>query len=157
AFAGLCGALVALGLSLALPVSALASWGWRVAFLLGLTIVPFGLAVRRSLPETAPHKISPEEATTPAPFPLQLVLVSSGLLISGTIGTYVVSYMTTYALGTMHMPPSAAFGIGVVTGVGGLIWTPLGGWLSDRVGRRPVIIPGLIAATLIFAPVYTLM
>jgi MFS family permease len=157
ALASLCGALVALGLSLSLPEAALASWGWRAAFLIGLLIVPFGLVVRRSLPETAPHKIAAEAPTAPAPFPLRLVLVSSGLLISGTVGTYVLQYMTTYALAAMHMAPSAAFGIGVVSGVSGLVWTPLGGWLSDRFGRRPVIIPGMIVSTLMFAPVYALM
>ena len=158
ALAGLCGALVALGLSLLLPVSALESWGWRAAFLVGMLIVPYGLIVRRSLPETAPHRLAPATpAAGPAAFPWRLVLVSVGLLISGTVGTYVANYMTTYALGAMHMAPRAAFGIGVVTGIGGLVWTPLGGWLSDRFGRRPVMIPGLIVGTLLFVPVYALM
>ncbi len=44
--------LVGTGLAWVLDPVALASWGWRAAFLFGALIIPFGLMVRRSLPET---------------------------------------------------------------------------------------------------------
>lgn len=43
-------------LSSALDKEQMAAWGWRVPFLLGLTIVPFGLYIRRRLPRRSPHR-----------------------------------------------------------------------------------------------------
>ena len=54
--------LVGLALSSLLSPAELDAWGWRVAFLIGAAIVPFGLALRRTLAETLPA-----EAAEPAP------------------------------------------------------------------------------------------
>ena len=56
AFAILAASLTAVVLALVLSASALQLWGWRVGFLIGLAIIPFGFLVRRGLPETAPHR-----------------------------------------------------------------------------------------------------
>ena len=149
---------VAVLLSLAMPAAALESWGWRVAFLIGLLIVPFGLVLRRSLPETAAHV---QEAAPPGPgrgpFPRRLVALSTALLGSGTIATYVATYMTTYAQDTLHLPPQAGFGVGVVNGACVLAFAPLGGLLSDRFGRRRVMIPATVAALLVTLPAFQLL
>ncbi len=158
AVAALSAATVALGLSLLLSRHDLAAWGWRLAFLVGLLIVPFGLVVRRSLAETAPHlRPSPPPASAPAAFPWHLVLVSTALLASGTIQTYVGLYMTTYAMDTLRLPPHTAFGVGVVGGICGLVFAPLGGLLSDRLGRRAVMIPAACLCAALTLPAYGLV
>ena len=102
--------IVGLSLSSLLDAAQLDAWGWRIAFLIGASIVPFGLALRRTLVETLPP-----EAKAPAPpgslRPL-LVTAAAGMLIlgAGTISNYTLSYLTTYAQDTLHMAVRSAFG-----------------------------------------------
>jgi MFS family permease len=155
------GALVGLGLAAVLSHAALETFGWRIAFLLGAVTVPFGLILRRSMPETLP---AAESGTAPRSqtgggFALlrqhrrTLVL---GLLVlgGGTISTYVTNYMTTYAQRTLHMTPRIAFMATLVPNAVGLVAILFGGWLSDRVGRRPVMIWPTVIRLLITLPIF---
>ena len=146
-------AAVAVALSFALPRAALEAWGWRLAFLAGLVIVPFALVVRRSLPETIPARRAAGEPAGKAPW--ALVGLSVVLLAYGTISTYVSNYLTTFAIDTLKMAPRAAFGVGLVTGGLVLALTPIGGWLSDRVGRKAVMIPCTIVSGLVILPAFS--
>ncbi|HEY1414528.1 MAG TPA: MFS transporter [Caulobacteraceae bacterium] len=150
--ANLVGAVIALGLSLLLPRDALAEWGWRVAFLVGLFIVPFGMIVRRSLQETAPARAV---VAVRQPFPWRLVIASTVTLAGATMITYTGSYLVTFAMDSLHLPPSAAFGVGVTGGLCGIIFCPIGGWLSDRYGRRWVMIPGSAVTAVLVIPIYS--
>jgi len=143
--------LVGVVLSGALGDAALDVWGWRVALLLGVVIIPFGLVLRRTLEETL-HR----EAPDPVPVArssgfARLALVSLALMATATTTNYLFSYMTTYASSTLGMPTTIAFGATVVIGAAGVIFDPLGGWLSDLFGRRRVIlIAWLVFGALIF-------
>ncbi|HTX51561.1 MAG TPA: MFS transporter [Caulobacteraceae bacterium] len=142
---------VAMLLAYLLPQTDLAAWGWRLGFFAGLTIVPFGLLVRRSLPETAPPRLV-SAPLPPDKTPWAIVALGVMMLASGTINTYVASYMTTFAMDTMHLSAKAAFGVGVVNGVCALVCLPIGGWLSDRFGRKVVAIPSVILSTALLLP-----
>jgi MFS family permease len=154
AFAILAASLTAVVLALVLSASALQLWGWRVGFLIGLAIIPFGFLVRRGLPETAPHRTGgPPRASLPRePIPWGLVALGVALLGSATINTYVGQYMTTYALDTLHMSAQAAFGVGVVNGVCNLVFVPIGGAMSDRFGRKTLMIPGAVLSAALMLP-----
>jgi MFS family permease len=152
--ATLAGAVIALSLSLLLPRAALADWGWRAAFLLGLLILPFGIYVRRNLPETAPPRAT---VAIRQPFPWRLVIASTIILAGGTMITYTGAYQVTFAMDTLGLPPSVAFGVGVTSGLCGVIFCPLGGWLSDRYGRRWIMIPGSILTAAMVLPVYAFL
>jgi MFS family permease len=147
--------LIGTALAATLSADALQSWGWRLAILIGAAIVPFGLAMRRSLPETlhAPDDaaLAPDgtqgDATAPPNLRRFAPLIVFGLmmLMAGTIGSYVGSYMTTFALTTLHLPATVAFGVIIVNGGFSVLFEPVSGWLSDRFGRKPVmLIPGVI-------------
>ena len=145
---------VAVLLAYLLPQADLAAWGWRLGFWAGLMIVPFGLLVRRSLPETAPRR----PAAAPAPpdkTPWLIVALGVMMLASGTINTYVSQYMTTFAMDTMHLSAKAAFGVGVVNGICSLVCLPIGGWLSDRYGRKIVAIPCLVISAALLLPAFS--
>ncbi len=76
-----------------------------------------------------------------------------GLILLGAATTtnYLLEYMTTYASVTLRMPASIAFGATAVIGLSGVICDPLGGWLSDRFGRKPImIVPWLLLAVVVF-------
>jgi MHS family citrate/tricarballylate:H+ symporter-like MFS transporter len=147
--------LTAVALSCALPPSALEGWGWRVAFLVGLTIIPFGLLIRRNLPETAGPRSQPVHPRQPVPW--RIVALSVAMLASGTINTYVNNYMTTFAMDSLRMPPRAAFGVGLVAGVCTLVCLPIGGALSDRFGRKPVMVPLFGLSTALVLPAFLIL
>ena len=132
--------------------SALNSYGWRIAFLLGAITVPFGLWIRRALPETLHTPEESAAAISAAATRLaaarqhwRIMLLGLIILAYGTIGTYVSVYMTTFAQDTLHMSSGPAFAVAVVSNLATLVGGLYGGWLSDRIGRRPVMIwPNLV-------------
>jgi MHS family citrate/tricarballylate:H+ symporter-like MFS transporter len=158
AAADLLAALVGLTLSSTLSPQDMQDWGWRIAFLIGVIIVPFGILMRHRLPETlhaADDAALAPDATTGAlglrahigPY-LPMIAFGLVLLSSGTIGSYVLDYMTTYALNTLHLPANVSFGIIVVTSICAIIFDPISGLLSDRYGRKRIVIAGY-AVTLV--------
>jgi MFS transporter, MHS family, citrate/tricarballylate:H+ symporter len=142
--------LVGVGLASALDPRALDSWGWRIALLAGAVIIPMGLVLRRTLVETL------QPAHDPADVPAirnygRIAAAGLALLASATTTSYLLNYMTTYANSTLGMPARIAFGATAIVGLCGVVCDPLGGWLSDRYGRKPVmIIPWLCLALAVF-------
>jgi len=155
------GGLVGFGLSRALKPAALDAYGWRIAVLLGAVTVPFGLWLRRRLPETLHVVEAAASAVSKAATRLGAArenwrIIGLGLVILAyfTIHTYVKQYMTTFAQATLHMGPGPAFAVAVVSNLVALAGGLWGGWLSDRIGRRPVMIWPNLAALLITYPVF---
>jgi MFS transporter, MHS family, citrate/tricarballylate:H+ symporter len=70
----------------------------------------------------------------------KLAVLALMLLTSGTIGTYVLGYLTTYAQDTLGMSASGAFGATVSQGLVGMLMVIVGGYLSDRFGRKPTML-----------------
>ena len=155
------GALVGLVLSSAMSSAALDSYGWRIAFLLGAACLPFGLWLRRSLPETLhPHAAEPAAARAATPTlaavraHTRLLVLGLLILASGTIITYVTQYMTTYAQDTLRVAPDLAFATTVVGNGLGIVGALCGGWLADRAGRWPVMVWPQLAALLLTYPIF---
>jgi metabolite-proton symporter len=143
-------------LGLALPADAFATWAWRIPFLLSAVLVAVGLYVRLRLVE-APVFREAREAKRLVRVPLGSVLTSNWReLILGTfimLATYVLFYfMTTFTLnyGTSPTPTSPKHGLAydkntflllLLIGVVFFgIFTPISGWLTDRFGRRRVLL-----------------
>ena len=137
---------------------ALDAWGWRVAFLLGAVIIPFGLALRSGLAETldAPVPADDPAVSSQRPFAL-LVVLGLVLLAGGTTVNYVLTYLTTYSTVTLHMATKVGFIAPIVMGVCGLVFDPLGGWLSDRFGRKPVMLWPWIVLLLTTLPAFYML
>jgi MFS transporter, MHS family, citrate/tricarballylate:H+ symporter len=73
------------------------------------------------------------------------------LMATATTTSYLLNYMKTYATSTLGMAERIAFGATTLVGLAGVICDPLGAWLSDRFGRKPVmIIPWLVLAACVF-------
>ena len=146
--------IVGLSLSSLMSAPMLDAWGWRIAFLVGASIVPFGLALRRTLEETLP-----EEAKAPAPAgslrPL-LITAAAGMLIlgAGTISNYTLAYLTTYAQDTLHMAVRSAFGATVVLGLVSALADLATGSLVDRHGPKRVLAAPWIALILLAVPTF---
>lgn len=142
--AGLIGVLLALALS----QGDLAAWGWRVPFLLCLALIPIAMLLRQSMPETLPdHQDRPAAAKPRLSAHTRIIALSVLVILGGTVSTYVGNYMTTYAIATLHLPPSIALSATVVGGAATFLCALAGGWLSDRFGRRPLmLIPRVLVA-----------
>ena len=149
-FAVFVAGLVGVGLASVLDTAALDAWGWRVALLLGACIIPFGLAMRRRMDETLKPSV-PEVDGPPQTGYARIVVLGLVLLSTATTTNYLLEYMTTYASVNLGMPAKIAFGATAVIGLSGVVCDSLGGWLSDRFGRKPVmIIPWLLLAVAVF-------
>jgi MFS family permease len=156
----LAGSLLGALLTRSFAPETLDSWGWRVPFLLGLVIGPVGLFIRRHLQETEAFLEARGVATGRQSFGttiathLKQVLMCMGIITSGTISFYVILlYMPTFARTQLHLPLDQAFVAQSIGLVCMIVLTPLSGLLSDRIGRKPIIIAAL---TLYLAAVYPL-
>ena len=160
-FAATAGCAIGFMLSMVMAPGPLDAYGWRIAFLLGALTIPFGLWVRRGLPETLHTREVATAATETSDTTAGLARDNSRIIIlalvvlgSGTISTYTFNYMTTFAQGTLHMAPGVSFlaqALGNLVGVAGVL---LGGGLSDRFGRRPLMIWPNLASLIIIMPIY---
>lgn len=137
------------------------SWGWRLPFLFGLLIAPVGLWMRRHLSETEEFLAAKDDTTQHLGLMAVLrehlrdVLVCFGLVVSSTIMFYVVLiYMPTYAKTQLNIPLKEAFTAQVAGLVFLTVLIPLFGVLSDRIGRRIVL---MMAALLYLLLTYPLM
>jgi MHS family citrate/tricarballylate:H+ symporter-like MFS transporter len=161
--ASLAGAGVGLGLSMLLSAAMLDEWGWRIAFLIGGLTVPVGLAIRRSLPETLHH-----DEVLPTHVPLsedvsyiaqhgRMLLLGLLMLSNGTISTYVLLYLTTYARTSLHLGAIESFGATVLSSAVGVFAALYAGFLSDRYGRKPISLYPRIALFFCAFPVFWFM
>lgn len=162
------GSLVGTVLAAVLSPSALDSYGWRIAFVLGAAIVPCGYWLRRHLSETLSEEEElPHTRTTVAGSPdapaatgrLELarrhwkaMLFGLMAIAAGTVGTYIFVYVTSYAQTTLHLSARAGF-LASLAGYG--VQIPcilLGGRLSDRYGRKPINVWSNLAFLLAIYP-----
>jgi MFS transporter, MHS family, proline/betaine transporter len=157
----LIGALLGALLTRSLAAETLDSWGWRVPFLLGLVIGPVGLFIRRHLEETEAFLEARGAATVRQSFGTMLathlkeVLVCMGIITSGTISFYVILlYMPTFARTQLHLPLDQAFVAQSISLACMIVLTPLSGALSDRIGRKPIIIAALTLYFILAFPLF---
>ncbi len=157
----LIGAILGTVLTRTLAPQALDSWGWRIPFLFGLIIGPVGLYIRVHLDETDAF-LNAGRGTANVETPrsvlaahVRSILVCMGMVVSGTISFYVILvYIPTFARTELHLPLDQAFlaqSIGLACLV---VLTPIFGALSDRVGRKPVLIAALLCDLALTYPLF---
>jgi MFS transporter, MHS family, proline/betaine transporter len=152
------GALITKGLS----PEALDAWGWRVPFLFGLLIGPVGMWIRRHLDEGKDFVDAQHDAKAKRSLGSALndqrraVLVSMCLTICATVSFYVVLvYMPTFANRQLGLPLDSAFTAQMI-GVACLtLLVPLFGALSDRIGRKPILIGSVTIYLMLLYPLFT--
>ncbi len=153
------GALVGLGLSLIMSETELAVYGWRIALLLGASIVPFALLIRNSLPETiggAHGNLAGQATAAPVPLTSYMRPVVCGFLIiaSGTIATYIFNYMATYGQNTLGLSTSVSLAGEFVNNGIGVVTVMIGGAMSDLRGRRPIMLWGQLLFGVLILPCF---
>jgi MFS family permease len=160
-----CGAilssLAAQGVSY-LPHDQLMAWGWRLPFIASIIIVGIGLYIRLKVDESPAFVKRAKEAGV-ARFPLLEVLrraprpaliVFLCALTESSIAFLAGIYGLQYGIATLHISRTVLLQGGLIGGVLSLFIGPFMGWLSDKVGRRPLMLAGFIIAALNIAFVF---
>jgi metabolite-proton symporter len=141
-FAALLGVL----LNQRLTASQMNSWGWRVPLLVGCAIIPLLFWLRRSLAETEEFlakKRRPEvrEILSSIATNWRVVVLGTMLVTMTTVSFYMITaYTPTFGQSTLHLASRDTLIVTLCVGVSNFLWLPLMGALSDRVGRRPLLI-----------------
>jgi MFS family permease len=150
--------IAGVALAAVLSKEQLADWGWRVPFALGLLVVPVGLVIRRRLPETLLAR--PGSHAQAGALRLmwrdhrRSLTLAILIIMCFTISTYVATYMTTFALTSLGLPASKAMWATLAQGVAIVAAATWGGRLSDRVGRRPVMIVSRVILMIAIYPAF---
>lgn len=152
---------IGLVLSLVLDKASMVAWGWRVPFLFGLLLVPIGFYLRRSMPETLNRGARSSPQATGMAANLRdhagLLVLAVLLILGGTVATYVVSYLTTFALRFLKFPANLALSATLVAGCSLFVFALLGGWLADRYGRRKVMLVPCVLLIVLVWPAFLLL
>ncbi|WP_431823417.1 MFS transporter [Burkholderia sp. F1] len=160
-FAAVAAGLAGYCLTVSLTQAELYAWGWRIPFVFGLLVLPIGIYIRRNLSETIDtrdaHRTTREILHTLNASHRRPIAIGLMILLGSTITQYFLNYMTTFALTELHLPGSVAMLATFATGGSLAVFSLLGGWLSDKVGRRAVVIWPRIALLLLIFPALQLI
>ncbi|MFZ3573181.1 MFS transporter [Streptomyces sp. BH097] len=158
--------LVAIVLQNVLTEAQLASWGWRIPFVVGAVAGLTVMYLRRTMEESEHFQKERARATEGErkglvalfkEYPRQLLAVF-GLAIGGTVAFYTyTTYLQKYLVNTAGIPKSTVTVIGFAALFVYMLLQPLVGALSDRVGRRPVMFGFSIGCMVLTVPVMTFL
>jgi len=161
------GQLLALAVLLVLQrilgTAALEAWGWRIPFAIGAALAVVALWLRRSLEETPSFRAAAAEPSAASREPLRELLrhpraiaTVVGLTAGGTVAFYTfTTYAQKFLVNTTGWSKADASRISALTLLVFMMIQPLVGYISDRIGRRPVLITFGVLGTLGTVPVLT--
>jgi len=139
-------ALVGVVLSSLLPSQKMTQWGWRVPLLLGCVILPFLFRLRRSLEETdefvaRKHKPNISEILNSLAASWRIVIIGTMLATMTTVSFYMITaYTPTFGSSVLHLASIDSLIVTLCVGASNLFWLPVMGALSDKIGRRPLLV-----------------
>jgi MFS family permease len=141
-FAGVLG----YALSNLMPPDQLQAWGWRIPLIVGCLIIPFIYMIRRTLQETEEfvarkHHPTPSEIYASILNHWRIVVTGVAMVLMTTVSFYTITaYTPTFGRNILKLSQSDALLVTLCVGLSNFIWLPLMGSLSDRVGRRPLLL-----------------
>lgn len=162
------GASLMLGCSLVLDEDQMSSWGWRLPFLIAAPLGLIGIYLRSRLDETPVFKEVAESADTAADTTTQFreliagywrpILRLGGLVVALNVVNYtLLTYMPTYLEGTIGLSKDVSLVVPIIGMVSMMVFLPLAGMLSDRLGRKPLWWFSLAGLFVAGVPMFMLM
>ncbi|UST67253.1 MFS transporter [Pseudomonas moraviensis] len=140
-------------------------WGWRIPFLLSIVLLGISTWIRLSLHESPAYlKMKEEGKTSKAPIResfgkwenLKVVLIALFSINAGQAVTFYAAqfYVLFFLTQFLKMDPAVANSLLIISVVIGAPFFIFFGWLSDKVGRKPVLMLGLLLATALYFPIF---
>jgi MFS family permease len=160
--------LVILGTRLALGETAFASWGWRIPFLLSVVLLGISVWIRLQMQESpAFQKMKDEGTRSKAPLSeafgqwrnAKIALFALlGLVMGQAVVWYTGQFYALFFLGTVLkvdiLTTNLLIAWSLLLGSGFFVFF---GWLSDKIGRKPIILGGCLIAALTYFPLFKLL
>ena len=158
----LLGSIVGAAITGLLPAAASAAWGWRAAFLFGLVIGVAVLIVRRRLPPDPTIEAISEARKSPVATAFRTewrtILRITGMMLTLGIGFYLnFVYLSTWLTQYTHLTKPVTLLLNALMLGLQLVILPLGGALSDRIGRKAQLLLSLAGFALLTWPLYNLI
>jgi MHS family citrate/tricarballylate:H+ symporter-like MFS transporter len=139
-------ALIGYALSEAMPAATVAAWGWRIPFFIGCLIIPFIFLLRRTLEETPVFLAMKKHPSAAEVFALaaanwKIIVLGMMLTAMTTVTFYFVTvYTPTFGKNVLKLSTGDSLIVTLLVAVTNFIWLPVGGAISDRIGRKPVLL-----------------
>jgi MHS family alpha-ketoglutarate permease-like MFS transporter len=161
------GQLVALGVQIilqnTLSAAEMASWGWRIAFVIGAFGAVIVMYLRATMDESEAYltegRTSAERGSLRVllRYPKECLLVC-GLTLGGTVAFYTyTTYLQKFMVNTSKIDINAVTWVNFLALLAFVVIQPLAGALSDRTGRRPLLLFFGVAGTLLTVPLLSLL
>jgi MFS family permease len=156
-FAGVLG----YALSNLMPPEKLAAWGWRIPLIVGCLIIPFIYLIRRTLQETEEfaarsHHPTPSQIYAGVLSNWRIVLTGVAMVVMTSVSFYTITaYTPTFGKEILKLTQSDSLLVTIMVGLSNLFWLPVMGSLSDRIGRRPILVAFVSIAILTAYPTMT--
>ncbi|CBT75516.1 MULTISPECIES: MFS transporter [Glutamicibacter] len=152
-------------LRVALSPEAFTAWGWRIPFLLSIALIFVGYMIRRAVEESPVFKqLSLRKASEHTPLRelmtghTKQVLQAALIFISNNAAGYlVIAFFISYTTKVLEMPLAPILLATTIGSVGWLIFTLVGGWLSDKIGRRATFVIGYALVFVWMIPMFLLV
>ncbi|MFL9879879.1 MFS transporter [Herbaspirillum rhizosphaerae] len=154
-------AAIGYGLNMWLTKDQVGDWGWRVPFFIGCLIVPVLFVIRRSLQETEEFMARKRKPNLNEIFRSMLenwkLIVAGMMLVSmTTVSFYLITvYTPTFGKNVLKLSTESALIVTFCVGISNFIWLPVMGALSDRIGRRPLLLVFTVLTILTAYPAMT--
>ncbi len=145
-FAVMFAALLGVILNSRLSPETMSRWGWRVPLIIGCAIVPFLFRLRHSLQETdefvaRKHHPGTKEILHSLTANWGKVVIGTMMVTMTTVSFYMITaYTPTFGSNVLHLASLDSLIVTLCVGASNLFWLPVMGALSDRIGRRPLLI-----------------
>lgn len=149
-----------------MPESELESWGWRIPFFMGGALAVVAFYLRSSIDETpafeqlkakaADDNLAPKGGTISAllAHPREALMVV-GMTMGGSLAFYAfTTYMQKYLHNTSGFSKETATGISALSLVLFMVLQPVAGWMSDKLGRKPMLIAFGVLGSLCTVPIF---
>lgn len=156
-------AAMGFALNAVLEQSAISDWGWRIPFLFGCLIVPFIFVLRRKLEETQEftarrHHLAMRQVFATLLTNWQVVIAGMMMVAMTTTAFYLITvYAPTFGKKVLMLSASDSLLVTLLVAISNFFWLPVGGALSDRFGRRPVLIAMTLLALATAWPALTML